>query len=191
MPALASLAKLIVKSDSVCPVSGSQGSRLRGSPPRLSASRLVGVRREEVLYRSASALSRTFFEVPFQPSAGRLRLPFRCALASGRGCILRGCRPLGNPLMRFCSCLHILYTICGISFYICWCFFACILYVVFCLVVLPYSIPYLLLIRFNLRRQGAYNAARNTTVATPWVTSNGRAVAYTSRIPARPLACAW
>ena len=111
MPALASLAKLIVKSDSVCPVSGSQGSRLRGSPPRLSASRLVGVRREEVLYRSASALSRTFFEVPFQPSAGRLRLPFRCALASGRGRILRGCRPLGNPLMRFCSCLHILYTI--------------------------------------------------------------------------------
>ena len=38
-----------------------------GDAPRLSASRLVGVRREEVLYRSASALSRTFFEVPFSP----------------------------------------------------------------------------------------------------------------------------
>ena len=115
MPALASLAKLIVKSDSVCPVSGSQGSRLRGWPPRLSASRLSGARREEVLYRSASAMSRTIFEVPFQPSAGRPCLPFRCALASGRGCILRGCRPLGNPLMRFYPGLHILNTICGFS----------------------------------------------------------------------------
>ena len=131
-----------------------------------------------------------FFESPLQPSAGRPSLPFRCALASGRGCILRGWRPLDNPLMRFCTGLHILYTICGISFYICWCFFVYILYVVFCLVVIPYPILYLLLIRFNLRRQGAYNAARNTTVATPWVTSNGRAVAYTSRIPAKPLACA-
>ena len=115
LPALASLAKLIVKSDSVCPVSGSQGSRLRAQRPRLSASRLSGVRREEVLYRSASALSRTFFEVPLQPSAGRPSLPFRCALASGRGCILRGWRPLDNPLMRFCTGLHILYTICGFS----------------------------------------------------------------------------
>ena len=55
-----------------------------------------------------------FFEVPFQPSAGRLSLPFRCALASGRGCILRCCRPLDNPLMRFCAGLHILYTIYGL-----------------------------------------------------------------------------
>ena len=149
-----------------------------GALPRgFSASRLIGVRREEVLYRSASALSRTFLKVSFQPSAGRLSLPFRCALASGRGCILRGCGPLGNPLMRFCAGLHILYTICGMSFYICWCFFAYILYIVFCLVVLPYSIPYLLLIRFSLRRHGAYSVAKNTTVAMPWATSNGRAVA--------------
>ena len=85
-----------------------------GALPRgFSASRLVGVRREEVLYRSSSALSRTFFEVSFQPSAGRPCLPFRCALASGRGCILRGCGPLDNPLMRFCAGLHILYTIYG------------------------------------------------------------------------------
>ena len=84
------------------------------APAAFSASSLVGVRREEVLYRSASALSRTFFEVPFQPSAGRLSLPFRCALASGRGCILRGCGPLDNPLIRFCAGLHILYTIYGL-----------------------------------------------------------------------------
>ncbi len=84
------------------------------APAAFSALRLVGARREEVLYRSASALSRTFFEVPFQPSAGRLSLPFRCALASGRGCILRGCGPLDNPLMRFCAGLHILYTIYGL-----------------------------------------------------------------------------
>ena len=47
----------------------------------------------------------------------------------------------------------------------------------FRLVVLPYSIPYLLLIRFSLRRHGAYSVAKNTTVAMPWVTSNGKAVA--------------
>ena len=69
--------------------------------------------------------------------------------------------------MRFFPCLHILYTICGISFYICWYFFTYILYVVFCLVVLPYSIPYLLLIRFSLRCHGAYSVAKNTTVAMP------------------------
>ena len=69
--------------------------------------------------------------------------------------------------MRFCAGLHILYTICGMSFYICWCFFTYILYVVFCFVVLPYSIPYLLLIRFSLRRHGAYSVAKNTTVAMP------------------------
>ena len=41
MPALASLAKLIVKSDSVCPVSGSQGSRLRGWPRGFRSSAFV------------------------------------------------------------------------------------------------------------------------------------------------------
>ena len=44
MPALASLAKLIVKSDSVCPVSGSQGSRLRDGPAARSSAFVLGAR---------------------------------------------------------------------------------------------------------------------------------------------------